>query len=216
MTLSRSGNGLISPIPTLNVLRQYFLFILLVVTFAVPAASQSSSGSTKAEILAFDLLPIANSTRPGSIRLSLGPENGRNNQHVNLLAAFYTASEATMEVPTAELCTAQSLSGWNPISQPATGTVIVVGTNESDTRDVLGNGTGTLVVKWFPASSSSGADTDVVGLTLRKGRGAQAKNVTVIASKSTDPGACASTDSSIDRESAKRRGVPLGRSTDVS
>jgi hypothetical protein len=186
MTLSRSSNGSTSPIPTLNILRQGFLFILLIVTFAVPAASQSSGDSTKAEILAFDLLPIANSTRPGLIRVSLGPENGENNQHVNLLASFYTASEATMEVPIAELCTAQSLGGWNPISQPATGTVILVGTNEGDAEDVLGNGTGTIVVKWFPASSSSGADANVVGLTLRKGRGDQAKNVTVIESKSPD------------------------------
>jgi hypothetical protein len=215
MTLSQPGNRLIFQVPTLNVLRQCLLFLLLVTAFTVPATSRDSEGFAKAEILAFDLLPATNSTSSGLIDVSLGPGDGKSNQRVSLLTSLYTTSDAMLEVPIATICSAESLSGWNAISQPATGTVVVVGANESDTEDVLGSGVGTVVVKWRPTSSSSKADA-VLGLTLRKGRGGRAKNVTVIESKGPNARARTSTDISGARKYEKRRRVSMECSKNVS
>lgn len=153
-----------------SVLRRCLFLTVLLAIFAV-ASADSDASTTKAEILAFDLLPITNSTRNGIFEVTLGDDG----QKVALLASLYTNSDAMMEVPIAALC-ATSQEGWNPILQPTAGTVVVVGTSKSQESSLIG--AGQVVVRWKlgPASDANA----VVSLTLRKGRGSNAKNVTVV------------------------------------
>jgi len=153
-----------------TLLRRCVFLAVLFAVFAVAAAA-SDDNTSQAEILAFDLLPVENSTKNGVFEVTLGDDG----QKVAFLASLYTNSDAMMEVPIAALC-ATSQEGWNPISQPAAGTVIVVGESQSQGNSLAR--TSQVVVRWKigPASNTDA----VVGLTLRKGRGSNARNVTVI------------------------------------
>jgi len=155
----------------LDTLLKRCLFLIVLLTLFTAVSADSDESTRRAEILAFNLLPVTNSTRNGAFEVSLG-EDG---QKVTFLASLYTISDAMMEVPIAALC-ATSQEGWNPISHPTAGTVVVVGTSKA--QGTSSARTGQVVVRWKigPASDTNAT----VGLTLRKGRGSDANNVTVI------------------------------------
>jgi len=156
--------------------RCLFLYAIFIAAVAVSAASDSS---TKAEILAFDLLPVTNSSESGVFEVSLGPRDGTSNQRIGLLASPYTNSDAMIEVPIATLCEADPIGDWNVITSPHTGDVIVTGTGVNETQDILSGG---VVVRWNPSTLTS-ATKEALNLMLRKGRGEGAKNVSEIDSE---------------------------------
>lgn len=123
-------------------------------------------------VLAFDLLPTTNSSAIGVLEVQLGSSK----QRIDLLTTFYSNTDAALQVPVAVLCepgngTATGL--WSVIQQPAAGDVLMV----AGSAPTIGNSTGMEVVRWAP---SLGAPESNLTLSLRKGRGDQAKNVTII------------------------------------
>ncbi|KAF8253784.1 hypothetical protein K440DRAFT_143947 [Wilcoxina mikolae CBS 423.85] len=165
---------------------QRYLVLFAISIAAVTTVSAASDNSTKAEILAFDLVPVTNSSESGVFEVSLGPSDGTNNQRIGLLASPYTNSDAMMEVPIAALCSVDPIGDWNVITSPHTGDVVVTGNGTSSTEDVLG-GSGSIVVRWNPTTSASGTQ-ETLSLTLRKGRGDAAKNVSEIDTNMSNDG----------------------------
>lgn len=146
-------------------LRTVHFTLIIIICFATLFVEAAED---LAHVLAFDL-GSNSSAEPGLLEVRLGPaDNDSLQQQVSLLAALYTNTEALMEVPAASLCTAPPIGTWNPIYAPSPDTVVVVG---------AGTGAGSVALRWNPQSGST------VNLTLRKGRGGGAMNVTVISSE---------------------------------
>lgn len=126
-------------------------------------------------MVVFDLLPTAatNDSMPGVMKMSFGSPS----QEVNVLVAFYTNSEAAVHVPAGALCSTSDNSAdkaWNSIQEPSAGDFV----STSNGSDSLA---GLKLVEWIPSS-----DSKTLNITLRKGRGGDAENVTVIESGFSD------------------------------
>jgi len=139
------------------------LFRLVPLLFVVLAGIVSAEG----EVLAIDLPWSFSDSYPGIFELFIGPEDDAGaRQKIHALVALDTPSGAIVEVPSGLLCSAE---GWNRITSPAAGDVVVAdrgGDNE--------------LVQWTPSFQSGG---DHLNLTLRKGVGDGAQNVSSIASE---------------------------------
>jgi hypothetical protein len=130
-----------------------------------------------ADILAFDLSPISESSEAGLLTISLGQNAA---QKVDVLVAPYTNSGVMMEVPVAMRCTNGPTGDWNVIFEPSAGAVVLAG-NSTDgglTGDGTLGGEGTKVVRWKAARQTPNGE--VLKLTLRKGKGEKVRNVTVV------------------------------------
>lgn len=111
------------------------------------------------QMVVFDLVHAGttNNSIPGVMTMSFGSPP----QEVDVLVAFYTNSEAAVHVPVGALC---STRAWNPILQPSDGDLVST-LNGSDSL---------ASIKWKSSSDPT------VNISLRKGRGGSAVNVTVI------------------------------------
>lgn len=111
------------------------------------------------QMVVFDLVhaTTTNNSIPGVMTMSFGSPP----QEVDVLVAFYTNSEAAVHVPAAALC---STRAWNPILEPSDGDLVSTV-----------NGSNSLAsIKWRSSSDLT------INISLRKGRGENAVNVTVI------------------------------------
>ena len=121
----------------------------------------------EAEVLAIDLPWSSPDSYPGILELFIGPEDDAGaRQKIHALVAFDTPSGAFVEVPSGLLCSAE---GWNKITSPAEGDVVAA---DEDGNDEL--------IQWTPSFQSGG---DYLNLTLRRGVGDRAQNVSAIASE---------------------------------
>lgn len=124
-----------------------------------------------AEMVIFDLVPTNNSI-PGVMTLGFGTPP----QKVNVLVAFYTNSNIAAHVPAGVLCSTSSGRTditWNAIQEPSEGEFV----STSADSEVLQ--AGMKLVQWRASTN-----TKTVHISLRKGRGENAENVTVIQSGS--------------------------------
>lgn len=123
-----------------------------------------------AEMVVFDLVPATNDSVPGMMTMSFGSPP----QELDVLVAFYTNSEAAAHVPAGALCsTTDNGAGgtWDSIQEPSEGDFV----STSNGSGLVG---GVKLVQW-----EASPDSKTVNISLRKGRGGNAVNVTAIESK---------------------------------
>lgn len=113
------------------------------------------------QMVVFDLVhaTTTNNSIPGVMTMSFGSPP----QEVDVLVAFYTNSEAAVHVPVGALCLTRA-GAWNPILQPSDGDLV----------STLNGSSSFASIKWRSSSNPT------VNISLRKGRGGNAVNVTVI------------------------------------
>ncbi|KAG0635606.1 hypothetical protein HOY80DRAFT_431132 [Tuber brumale] len=103
-------------------------------------------------------------------------------QILHLLPTFYTSPSTTLLVPTGSICLSASSppeGDWNPITEPREGSF--VGTSSSDEVLVLGGSS--QIVRW-----RASPDVKSLNLTLRRGRGQNIMNVSLIEAEISNDG----------------------------
>lgn len=113
-------------------------------------------------MVVFDLVgaTTTNNSIPGVMTMSFGSPP----QEVNVLVAFYTNSETAVHVPAGVLCLTGADKTWNPILEPSDGDLV----------SILSESSLLASIKWRASSDPT------VNISLRKGRGENAANVTII------------------------------------
>lgn len=111
------------------------------------------------EMVVFDLVhaTTTNNSIPGVMTMSFGSPP----QEVNVLVAFYTNSEAAVHVPAGALCSTKT---WNLILEPSDGEIV----------STLNGSNPLASIKWKSSTDPT------VNISLRKGRGVNVVNVTII------------------------------------
>lgn len=129
-------------------------------------------GEETASMVVFDLNTNDSSSLPGVITMSFGSPP----QDIDLLVSFYTG-EASAYIPAGALCSTSSTSStagtdWNKILEPSEGDFV-------QSSNGSGSLAGVQLVEW---RASTDTNSKKVNISLRKGRGDAAVNVTVIES----------------------------------
>lgn len=127
-------------------------------------------GEETASMVVFDLNTNDSSSLPGVITMSFGSPP----QDIDLLVSFYTG-EASAYIPAGALCSTSSTSStagtdWNKILEPSEGDFV-------QSSNGSGSLAGVQLVEW---RASTDTNSKKVNISLRKGRGDAAVNVTVI------------------------------------